>query len=133
MDLITTPNSYEVCFSIASLVLLLVTLLIHLSEEKHFRKQGHIFGALVFDALLLTIMGLLHSIYISSPEFKELIGSEVNSYIAIAEKILTHMLPYLSISYVMSIFQIEPDTLAKKALIIVPTLGSLMTLRSAQL
>ena len=51
MGILDNPQTSEICFSIAALVLLLVTLLIHVSEEKHFSIQGHLFGALVFDAI----------------------------------------------------------------------------------
>ncbi|WP_029230739.1 EAL domain-containing protein [Butyrivibrio sp. VCB2006] len=125
MELLTNPQTYNTCFSIASLVLILVTYLIHASEEKVYNKQGHIFGAMIFDAFMLNLMGLLHNAYLYSDVFKTVIGYDGNCYLVIAEKMFAYLLPYLSINYVMSIFQINTNTILKKAVIIVPTVYSL--------
>jgi EAL domain-containing protein (putative c-di-GMP-specific phosphodiesterase class I) len=125
MELITKPQTYNTCFSVAALVLILVTFLIHASEEKVYNRQGHIFGALIFDAFMLNLMGLLHNAYMYSDSVAAVMGYDVNCYIVLAEKMFAHLLPYLSITYVMSIFQINQNTLLKKAIIIVPTAYSL--------
>ena len=128
MEILNNPQTSEVCFSIAGLVLLAVTLLIHISEEKHFSMQGHIFGALVVDAILINVLDMSHNFYQYYPVLTEIIGEDVNKYLVFGEKIATHMLPYLSISYVMSIFQVETDRFYKKALIVVPTAISMLVL-----
>lgn len=124
MELLTSPQSYDICFSVASLVLILVTLFIHLSEDKYYSKQGHIFGALIIDALLLNIMGLFHALYLYNEFMHALIGYDNNCYIVLAEKMLTYLIPYLSITYLMSIFQLEPDGPLRKAILIIPTMYS---------
>ncbi len=121
MELITKPQSYDLCFSIASLVLVLVTLLIHVSEEKYFSKQRYIFGAIVLNALLVNLFGITHLLYLYSDVVREFLGPAGNRYAVISEKIFTYLIPYCSILYVMSIFQIEPDNLRKKAYLVMPT------------
>ena len=125
MELLTNPQSYEICFSIASLVLLFVTFAIHLTEEKHFNTQGRYFGALVIDAILLNIMGFLNALYRYDEYAHRLIGAETNTYIVLFEKLAAHLIPFFAIRYVMSIFQIEIDTLLKKALLVLPTAYSM--------
>ena len=120
MELITSPQSYNICFLIASLLLIMVTYLIHASEDKVYNRQGHIFGALILDAFMLNLMGFVHNIYLYSDAAKNIIGYEENTYVVIAEKMFAHLLPYLSITYVMSIFQLNLDRLWKKAVMIFP-------------
>ncbi|WP_026489598.1 EAL domain-containing protein [Butyrivibrio sp. XBB1001] len=126
MELLTNPQTYEPCFSIASLVLLFVTFGIHLSEEKQFNTQGRFFGALVVDAILLNLMGFLHTLYLYNDHAHLVIGTELNSYIVLTEKIAAHLIPFFAIRYVMSIFQIETDNILKKALLILPTVYSMI-------
>lgn len=126
MEILTNPQTYEPCFSIASLVLLFVTFGIHLSEEKQFNTQGRLFGALVVDAILLNLMGFLHTLYLYNDHAHLVIGTELNSYIVLTEKIAAHLIPLFAIRYVMSIFQIETDNILKKALLILPTVYSMI-------
>ncbi len=129
MNYLLKPRNYDICFSIASLVLILVVLIIHYSEETYSSKQRHIFGALVLDALMINAAGLLHNIWIQQG-LRSVISYDANRYVVIAEKAFTYMLPYFSIIYVMAIFHIEPDTLVKKAVILVPTIFALMLIFS---
>ena len=124
MELLTNPQSYDICFSVASLLLIVVTLFIHLSEENLYNKQRHIFGALIFTALMQNVMGLIHNLYMYNDYVNTIVGSEANALIVLAEKIFTYLIPYFSIRYVMSIFQIEPDTFYKKAILLIPTMYS---------
>ncbi|SCY08963.1 EAL domain-containing protein [Butyrivibrio sp. INlla14] len=126
MEILTNPQTYEPCFSIASLVLLFVTFGIHLSEEKHFNTQGRFFGALVVDAILLNLMGFLHTLYLYNDHAHLVIGTELNNFIVLTEKIAAHLIPLFAIRYVMSIFQIETDNILKKALLILPTVYSMI-------
>ncbi|SFB74775.1 GGDEF domain-containing phosphodiesterase [Butyrivibrio sp. YAB3001] len=126
MEFLTNPQTYDICFSVASLVLIIVTLMIHLSEEKYFNKQRHIFGALVIDAFMLNIMGLFHNLYLYNDLAKEIIGYEANCLIVLVEKLFTYLVPYFSICYVMSIFQIESKSIRKKLLIVIPTMYSMI-------
>ena len=128
MELITRPQTYNICFSVAALVLIFVTFLIHASEEKIYNRQRHIFGALIFDAFMLNLMGLIHNAYLYSEVGTAVIGYDLNCYVVLGEKIFTYLLPYLSISYVMSIFQINLNTIMKRAIIIIPTAYSLSVL-----
>ena len=126
MEMLTNPQTYEPCFSIASLVLLFVTFGIHLSEEKQFNTQGRLFGALVVDAILLNLMGFLHTLYLYNDHAHLVIGTELNNYIVLTEKIAAHLIPLFALRYVMSIFQIETDNILKKALLILPTVYSMI-------
>ena len=124
MEFITNPQSKDIVFSIASLVLVAITFLIHISEEKFYNRQGCVFGAFVSTALLVSILEIFHNAYLYDDAVKAVIGFEVNKYIVLVEKILIYFISYFSINYVMAIFQIEDDTFIKKAIILVPTLHS---------
>ncbi len=128
MTILEGTQSYDMWFSIASLVLVLVILLIHLSEDKHYSRQGHVFGALVFDVLLMDLMSLTHSMYANNGAFHAFLGPEGNRYVVFAEKVFIHFLPYIAIHYLLCIFLIELDSLVKRAVIIIPTLYSLALL-----
>ena len=58
MSLLANPKSYNIAFSVASLLLVAVTLVIDRSEEAHNNRQKQIFGMIIFDAAILCTVGL---------------------------------------------------------------------------
>ena len=126
MEILTNPQSHDIVFSIASLLLICVTFIIHTSEENYYSKQRNIFGGIICVAFMINVMGLIHYIYLSIDPVEKMLGIEVNRYIVIIEKIFTYILPYVSTKYVMSIFQIEPAKYYRKVLLIAPMLFSIL-------
>ncbi|MCR5671861.1 MAG: EAL domain-containing protein [Butyrivibrio sp.] len=121
MDVITNPKNYNIAFTIASLVLLIVTLVIHLAEDSLYNRQKQLFGALIVDALILNCMGLVHNLWRYSDFVRGFISYPENCAIVIIEKICAYLIAYFSMVYVMSIFRLEADTLFKKVVLIAPT------------
>ena len=122
MGVLVNPKSYNIAFSIASLLLILVTLVIDRSEEANNNKQKQIFGMLIFDALILNIAGIIHNIWVYSDFLHGFFDPEMNVVVVIAEKICAYTVAYLSMLYIMAIFRLEADTLLKKAVLILPEL-----------
>ena len=114
------PPSYDVVFSFASLLLILVTLFIHISEENYYSKQRYIFGGIIAVALMINSMGFIHNMYLYNDTVKKIIGYDGNTYVVILEKAFTYIMPYVSIKYVMCIFQMEIDKLRKQLILILP-------------
>ncbi len=124
MEIITRPQNYNISFSIASIVLILVTLAIHLSEERFNSKQRYFFGTIIFDALVINALGLFHSIWLYSDTLQAIISYDANKVVVICEKIFIYLLPFLSINYVMAIFNLDTDALWKKFALLIPTIYS---------
>ncbi len=121
MDIITKPLQYNICFSIASLILIVVTLIINIMEEAHDNRQKQIFGVLIFDALVVNMAGLFHSLWIYYDKFRDVVSIDTNNSVVLIQKISTYMLAYLSLMYVMSIFRVEADTIPKRIILLLPT------------
>ncbi|WP_022764125.1 EAL domain-containing protein [Butyrivibrio sp. XPD2006] len=126
MGLITNPEHYNVCFGIASLLVIIVVLIIHLAEETHSNKQKRIFGMLLYDALILNVAGLLHNIWLYSDYFRLIVPAVGNDWLVLVEKICSYLLAYISMIYVMTIYRIELDSSTRKILLFVPTLFSVL-------
>ncbi len=126
MSVITNPQNFNICFTIASLLLIFVTLIINSSEELYNNRQKRIFGMIIFDALIMNIAGLVHNLWIYSDHFREVISYETTCDIVILEKIATYFVAYLSMRYIMSIFRVDADTSFKKVIIFLPFLYSLL-------
>ena len=109
MEILTRPQHYDMSFSIASIVLMLVTIAIHLAEERFNSKQRYYFGAIIFDAFLINVMGLIHSLWMYSDFMRYFISYDANKVIVICEKLFIYLLPFFSIRYVMAIFNIDID------------------------
>ncbi len=125
MELITNPQTFHICFSISSLLLVLVSLIINSTEELYDSRQRRLFGMIIFDALVLNLAGLFHYLWSYSDIFRSSVSIEMNNAIVIIEKIATYLLAYLSTLYVMAIFRVEFDTPFKKAFLFVPVLYSI--------
>jgi EAL domain-containing protein (putative c-di-GMP-specific phosphodiesterase class I) len=121
MDILLRPQNYNVSFNVAALVLISVILVIHLGEDVHYSKQRRIFGAIVVDALLINLSGLLHQLYLAHSGIGQIMSPGGNKFVVIMGKIFVFLLPYFTIKYVMAIFHIEGNGLWQKAVIIVPT------------
>lgn len=126
MEILTHPKSYDIVFSIASLLLICVTFIIHISEENYYSKQRNIFGGIIALAFMINAMGLLHNIYTFSGPVEKLIGAEINKYIVIIEKIFTYILPYFSTRYLMSIFHVESPRSIQNIVLLTPMLYSIL-------
>ncbi len=126
MEILTNPKSYDIVFSIASLLLICVTFIIHISEENYYSKQRNAFGVIIALAFMINAMGLIHNIYISSSPMERLTGVEINKYVVIIEKIFTYILPYFSTRYLMSIFNVEPVRSLQRIILLVPMLYSIL-------
>lgn len=122
MSLLANPKSYNIAFSVASLLLIAVTFVIDRSEEAHNNKQKQLFGMLIFDAAILCTAGLLHNIWVYDTHFQSFIDPDMNKTFVILEKICAYMIAYLSMLYVMAIFRIETNTLLKKAVLFIPAM-----------
>ena len=116
------PQQLDITFNIAALVLVFVTLAIHMSEEVHYSRQKHIFGAIIADALIINVLGIFHQLYLTNDFWNSALTYEGNKYILIAEKVFVYLLPYFSIRYVMAIFQLDSDTITKQVVLAIPTI-----------
>ncbi len=126
MGLVGNPAHYNIWFCIASLLLIVVVLIIHVSEEIHSNKQKQIFGMIISDALILNAVGLLHNLWLYTDLLKEIISPTGNDWLVMIEKICSYLLAYLSIIYVMTVFRIELDSSVRKILLFVPTIFSVL-------
>ncbi len=122
MDVITNPQSYNICFSISSLLLLAVTLVINTTEELYDSKQKRLFGMLILDALVLNLAGLFHNLWLHSEIIHNAVSIDMNNAVVIIEKIAAYTLAYLSMLYIMAIFRVDLDTPFKNAILFVPAL-----------
>ena len=120
MEVFVSPESYNIVFSVASLLVICITLAIHLSEESHYSRQRQIFGAVVVDALILNIFGLLHNLWVHSDGFRSLVSYEMNTNFVVVEKVCTDLLSYFSMIYVMSVFRVTAEGFFKKFLLTLP-------------
>ncbi len=122
MDLITSPKSYNIAFSIASLLLVMIVFAINVCEEARNNKQKQVFGMIVVDALILNVAGLLHNVWIYTDGMNGLISMDMNVVFILAEKICSYLVAYFSMLYVMSVFRVVPDNYIKKTILLLPTL-----------
>ncbi len=122
MDIITNPQNYNICFSISSLLLLIVTLIINSTEELYDSRQRRLFGGVICDALILNLAGLFHNLWVYSDAFRSFVSADMNSTVVIIEKMAAYAMAYLSMLYVMAIFRVELDTPFKRALMFMPFL-----------
>ncbi len=125
MDFITNPQTFHICFSISSLLLVLVSLIINSTEDMYDSKQRRLFGMIIFDALVMNLAGLFHYIWGYSDLFQNAVSIDMNNAVVIIEKLATYLLAYLSTLYVMAIFRVEFDTPFNKALLFVPVMYSM--------
>ena len=120
MRVLINPQSYDIVFSVASLVLIVVTFFIHMSEDNYYNKQRYIFGGVILVGFMINLMGLIHNFSLESDFFKRFLGYEGNTYVVILERAFIYVMPYVSTKYVMSIFQIEPDNVVRKLALVLP-------------
>ena len=126
MNLITNPKNYEICFNIASLVVLFVTFLIHLSEEQYYGKQSDIFGGLIFNAVLMNVLELVHNVWIQVDPASRVIGYDAVCVLVMLEKACIYTTPILSMRYVMALFRIHPSGFGRKLFFVSPTIFSML-------
>jgi len=120
------PYNYNIYFSIASLLIILVAFVINASEEVYDNRQKQIFGFIIADAVLLNCAGLFHSLWMNVSFFHESFTSEFNNTIVVVEKMCAYTMAYLSMLYMLSIYRIEYDKFWKKAVMFLPQLYMLL-------
>ena len=125
MNLLLNPQSYEICFTICSIVVLLVTLLINVSEEHYYGLQSDIFGGLIFNAFIMNILALVQKVWEQSEFVGNVVSYEAICVFAMLERACIYVTPLLSMLYVMALFHIEPNNIRRKMLLILPTLYSM--------
>ena len=130
MGILTDPNNYDVCISISALVLMLVIIVIHSVGEFSYGKQSRNFGGLIIVATLLNVMGLIHVLWIDDKEFREILSYDMNCLVVVAEKILSYLIAFFSMIYLMTLFGIQLNKLWKKLVIIVPSVFTALLLLS---
>ena len=121
MGLLVNPKSYNIAFSIASLLLILVTFVIDRSEEANNNRQKQVFSMLIFDALIMNTAGLLHNIWVYSDVSSSVVDTDMNLVFIITEKICAYVISYLSMLYVLAIFRLDIDSPLKKIALFLPT------------
>ena len=120
------PYNYNIYFSIASLLIILVAFVINASEEVYDNRQKQIFGFIIADAVLLNCAGLFHSLWMNVSFFHESFTSEFNNTIVVVGKMCAYTMAYLSMLYMLSIYRIEFDKFWKKAVMFLPQLYMLL-------
>lgn len=130
MEELLRPHNYEICLNMAAFVLVVITLIIHSSEENYYGNQRRIFGVLIFLVLFVNFVGGLHNLWIVSDNAKHLMSYGFNCFLATLEKATVYVIALTSMCYLMAIFRIELDRLWKYLVMIVPTVYSLIAIFS---
>ena len=120
MGVIISPETYNIVFSTASLLLICVILSIHLTEKSLVSRQKQVFGAVIIDAFILNLFGLLHNLWVYSDGFRRIVSYDMNTNFVVIEKVCCYLLSYFSMIYVMSIFRVDADHVIKKILLVLP-------------
>ena len=85
MDIITNPQNYNICFSIASLLLLDIIFIVNATESGFVGRQKSIFTMLIIDAMVLNTAGLLHNLWISDQLFRSFVSEDMNNFFIITK------------------------------------------------
>ena len=114
------PYNYNIYFSIASLLIILVAFVINASEEVYDNRQKQIFGFIIADAFLLNCAGLFHSLWMNVDVIHSAFSPDFNDTILVVEKLCAYTMAYLSMLYMLSIYRIELDKFWQKAVLFLP-------------
>ncbi len=114
------PYNYNIYFSIASLLIVLVAFVINASEETYDSRQKQIFGFIIADAVALNCAGLFHGMWMNIDVVNSAFSPEFNDMILVLEKLCAYTMAYLSMLYMLSIYRIELDKFWKKAVMFLP-------------
>ena len=128
MELITSPQVYNICFDLASLMLLLVTFIINASEKTVDNAQKRIFTLILIDTAAMNISGLLHAVWIGSDAFRADISYSTICVVSILERMFIYIVAYLSTRYVLAIFRVQLKGILGHLILLVPLLYSLFFL-----
>lgn len=131
MEVIFRPQNYEICLNMAAIVLAVITLIIHSSEEDYYGKQRRIFGILIFMVIFVNVVGGIHNVWIYSDWAKALLGYGFNCFMAVLEKAGVYVIAVVSMCYLMAIFRIELDRVWKVSVIAIPALCSVISVFSS--
>ncbi|MCR4757654.1 MAG: EAL domain-containing protein [Butyrivibrio sp.] len=129
MEFLINPQHYNACFSVASLVLLVVILIIYLSEDYYYGKQSAIFGVLIFNGIVMNVMGLIHNLW-SFGEGGSFVSYDTNCAAQIIERFCIYIMAYYSMAYVLAIFHIDPPNLFRKLILVLPSAYPFMVIAS---
>ena len=128
MEFLTDPNNYDACLSISALVLMVVIIIIHSSEEFSYGKQSRIFGELVIVGTILNVMGLIHILWVNNRWMKDSLSYEINCFVVMVEKMMSYLIAFFSLLYLLAIFGIQLNKLWKKLVILLPTAFTILIL-----
>lgn len=128
MGFLTDPNNYDACLSISALVLMAVIIIIYSSEEFSYGKQSRIFGGLIIVGTILNVMGLIHILWVNNRWMKDCLTYEMNCFVVMVEKVMSYLVAFFSILYLMAIFGMQLNKLWKKLVIILPTVFTILIL-----
>ena len=128
MEFLTDPNNYDACLSISALVLMVVIIIIHSSEEFSYGKQSRIFGELVIVGTILNVMGLIHILWVNNRWMKDSLSYEINCFVVMVEKMMSYLIAFFSLLYLLAIFGIQLNKLWKKLVILLPTVFTMLIL-----
>lgn len=131
MEVIFRPQNYEICLNMAAIVLAVITLIIHSSEEDYYGKQRRIFGILIFMVIFVNVVGGIHNVWIYSDWAKALLSYGFNCFMAVLEKAGVYVIAVVSMCYLMAIFRIELDRVWKVSVIAIPALCSVISVFSS--
>ena len=131
MDELFRPHNLELVLNMAAFVLVVITLIIHYSEEDYYGKQRRIFGMLIFYVLFVNIVGGLHNLWIASDWAKALISYRFNCFMAVLEKAGMYLIAIVSMGYLLTLFRIELDRWWKAVIVFVPSTCSIILSFSA--
>ncbi len=120
------PYNYNIYFSIASLLIVLVAFIINASEETYDNRQKQIFSFIIADALVLNCAGLFHNLWLYIDFINSGVSIEINNAIIIMEKLAAYTMAYLSMLYLMAIYRIEMESLWKRVVLLVPEIYALL-------
>ena len=131
MEELLRPHDFKICLNMAAIVLGVITLIIHSSEEDYYGRQRRIFGMLIFYVLFANIVGGLHNLWIASDWAKTLISYNFNCFLAVLEKSFMYLIALVSMCYLMTLFRIEVDKWWKAVIIFIPSTCSIISTFSA--
>ncbi|SFP58583.1 EAL domain, c-di-GMP-specific phosphodiesterase class I (or its enzymatically inactive variant) [Butyrivibrio proteoclasticus] len=131
MNLLTNPQNYEICFALCSMVVLFITVFVHVFGEHYYSRQNDIFGGLLFNAFCMSLLGLIHKVWIQSDFAKMSLGYQTVCVLVMLEKLCIYTMPFLSVLYGLAIFRIEIQGFVKKTVFVLPTLCSFLFIFSS--
>ena len=121
MDTISfNPLYYNLWFALCGLILNVVVVLVCRMERTLPTRQGRRFLALTGTITVLETLTVYHCLWLSVPFIHELVPFETEMIITTVEKLLMLTTPFLTMLYIMEIFQVRLEKTGTALLIILP-------------